>query len=411
MCPNHHTTPGNARWSPPVSQYVEAAATDGSSSGSGGGGGGRLQGAARPLLTVAPPESASGLTAGTAELMTAGRLPGSIGGGTGTASSSQSQQQHLQALTLERPSTAERGQGRDAPLVVLRPRADNGWDPDADSTGGAADGAAAATAGKTSTFSTAPSARATRVTGDPASSVGGAPAAPAQSISASRLAADAGGVELKVALSPQRPRTLISFGGSPAERAFTTDSAGARPVLTLFEHVGGARVGEGLFTAYALPNGRTAYMYCAGESEGERAAMDDDSEESGREARLNPRADGPASTPPAFLSSPPSPPTKGGALMDEAEIAAVRPPPRPTTVPLALQQSMPLAEVLELIARPPGSAPPYVAAKPVPRLAPLPARHTLAVRRPERLDAAAFGALREDNLRLIVTANVRPGAA
>jgi hypothetical protein len=44
----------------------------------------------------------------------------------------------------------------------------------------------------------------------------------------------------------------------------------------------------------------------------------------------------------------------GGAIMDEAAIDAVEPPPRPTTVPLALQQSMPLAEVLEFIAQPPG---------------------------------------------------------
>lgn len=40
--------------------------------------------------------------------------------------------------------------------------------------------------------------------------------------------------------------------------------------------------------------------------------------------------------------------------MDEAEIGPVQPPPRPTTVPLALQQSMPLAEVLDFIAQPPG---------------------------------------------------------
>lgn len=42
-------------------------------------------------------------------------------------------------------------------------------------------------------------------------------------------------------------------------------------------------------------------------------------------------------------------------MMDEAEIGPVLPPPRPTTVPLALQQSMPLAEVLAFIAQPPGT--------------------------------------------------------
>jgi hypothetical protein len=41
-------------------------------------------------------------------------------------------------------------------------------------------------------------------------------------------------------------------------------------------------------------------------------------------------------------------------MMDEAEIGPVDPPPRPTTVPLALQQAMPLAEVLDFIAQPPG---------------------------------------------------------
>lgn len=48
------------------------------------------------------------------------------------------------------------------------------------------------------------------------------------------------------------------------ERVFTTDSSGARPVLTLFEHVEGSKVSEGLFTEYALPNGRKVFMYCAG---------------------------------------------------------------------------------------------------------------------------------------------------
>lgn len=53
------------------------------------------------------------------------------------------------------------------------------------------------------------------------------------------------------------------------------------------------------------------------------------------------------------------------------------------------------------------SAPPYVPQKPVPRLVPLPPCHTLPVKRKDRLDAQAFGALREDNLQLVITANVR----
>jgi hypothetical protein len=47
---------------------------------------------------------------------------------------------------------------------------------------------------------------------------------------------------------------------------FTTDSGGTRPVLTLFEHVEGSRVSEGLFSQYTLPNGRRVFMYCAGEA-------------------------------------------------------------------------------------------------------------------------------------------------
>jgi hypothetical protein len=31
--------------------------------------------------------------------------------------------------------------------------------------------------------------------------------------------------------------------------------------VAVFEHVEGARVGEGLFEAYSLPNGRQAFMY------------------------------------------------------------------------------------------------------------------------------------------------------
>lgn len=75
----------------------------------------------------------------------------------------------------------------------------------------------------------------------------------------------------------------------------------------MFEHIEGAKVSEGLFTEYQLPNGRKAFMYY-----------------------------------------------NGGGIMDEAEVPPVTPPPRPTTVPLALQQSMPLATVLDVIAKPPG---------------------------------------------------------
>lgn len=52
------------------------------------------------------------------------------------------------------------------------------------------------------------------------------------------------------------------------------------------------------------------------------------------------------------------------------------------------------------------SAPPFVPYKPVPRLVPLPDRHTLVVARPESKEAASWGHLRNDNLQLILTAQV-----
>jgi hypothetical protein len=79
-------------------------------------------------------------------------------------------------------------------------------------------------------------------------------------------------------------------------------------------------------------------------------------------------------------------------------------------VPLALQQSMPLAQVLSVMAKPPGSAPPFVPWKPVPRLVPLPGSHTLAVAWPELRDAASYGNLCADNLQLSITAQVGKAA-
>ena len=96
----------------------------------------------------------------------------------------------------------------------------------------------------------------------------------------------------------------------------------------------------------------------------------------------------------------------GGTLLDEVAVEAVTPPPRPSTVPQALQQTMPLADVLNLIAKPPGSAPPFIPYKPVPYLVPLPRQHTLNVKRPDLLVASAFGDLREDNIQLIIQVRV-----
>eukprot|EP00798_Chlamydomonas_sp_ICE-L_P023775 gene23775-9334_t len=158
---------------------------------------------------------------------------------------------------------------------------------------------------------------------------------------------------LKVCIGPQRPRQVMSF----EDRILLNDDA-SRPTLTVFEHVEGSKVCQGMFPSYQLPNGKQTYMYY-----------------------------------------------NGGTLLDEVQVDAVQPPPRPTTVPEALQQSMPLADVLALIAKPPGSAPPFIPYKPVPYLVPLPSRHTVNVKHPEVLSSTAFGEIREDNLQLVIMAN------
>ena len=112
-----------------------------------------------------------------------------------------------------------------------------------------------------------------------------------------------------------------------------------------------------MFPAYQLPNGKQAYMYY-----------------------------------------------DGGMMLDECHVDAVSPPPRPSTVPQALQQTMPLADVLNLIAKPPGSAPPFIPYKPVPHLVPLPSKHMLKVKRPDDFSSGSFGDLREDNLQLVLHA-------
>jgi hypothetical protein len=88
----------------------------------------------------------------------------------------------------------------------------------------------------------------------------------------------------------------------------------------------------------------------------------------------------------------------------------MEPPGRPNSVPAALQNSMPLASVMDVIAKPPGSAPPAAPYKPAPRLAPLPSRHTLRVRHPARLRADAFGDLAPDNLQARGSAVAPPAA-
>lgn len=60
-------------------------------------------------------------------------------------------------------------------------------------------------------------------------------------------------------LGPQRTRQVISF----EDRIITYDDT-TRPSLTLFEHVKGSKVGQDLFPAYQLPNGKQTFMYYNG---------------------------------------------------------------------------------------------------------------------------------------------------
>lgn len=63
-----------------------------------------------------------------------------------------------------------------------------------------------------------------------------------------------------------------------------------------------------------------------------------------------------------------------------------------------------MLQVLNSISKPPGSAPPFIPFKPVPRLVPLPSRHTLPVQQPNRFKLANFGHLREENLQMVLLA-------
>ncbi|GAX81636.1 hypothetical protein CEUSTIGMA_g9064.t1 [Chlamydomonas eustigma] len=165
------------------------------------------------------------------------------------------------------------------------------------------------------------------------------------------LKADEHPFQLKVCLGPKRPRQVISF----EKEGFLYDDP-RQPKLAVFEHVQGARVSEGLFPVYQLPNGKQAFMYY-----------------------------------------------NGGVLLDEVHVDMASPPPRPSTVPQALQQTMPLANVLDSICKAPGTAPPFIPYKPVPRLVPLPGKHVLRVKDPSILHLEhAYGDLKEDNLQLLI---------
>eukprot|EP00191_Tetraselmis_sp_GSL018_P024515 CAMPEP_0177627972 /NCGR_PEP_ID=MMETSP0419_2-20121207/31498_1 /TAXON_ID=582737 /ORGANISM="Tetraselmis sp., Strain GSL018" /LENGTH=1910 /DNA_ID=CAMNT_0019129181 /DNA_START=17 /DNA_END=5750 /DNA_ORIENTATION=+ len=158
-------------------------------------------------------------------------------------------------------------------------------------------------------------------------------------------------VPLTVVLAPNRERTVISFENRVS---FENDAARAR--LAVFEAIDGSKVYNGLFPAYQLPNGKRAHFYF-----------------------------------------------QGGALVDEQEVNLQQPPKRPSSIPAALQRKFPMTEVLDKISRPPGSSPPFIPYKPVPRLAPLPDKHSLNVTSPDLKSAKAFGNLRLDNIQLIVS--------
>ena len=61
-------------------------------------------------------------------------------------------------------------------------------------------------------------------------------------------------------------------------------------------------------------------------------------------------------------------------------------------------------QVLNSVSKPPGSAPPFIPFKPVPKLVPLPSRHTLPVQQPNRFKLSNFGHLREENLQMVLLA-------
>lgn len=154
-------------------------------------------------------------------------------------------------------------------------------------------------------------------------------------------------------ISPQRLRTMISF----SQKLSLPTGKTKQPHLTMFEHVVGSRVSDGLFPAYSLPSGRSVFYHYS-----------------------------------------------DGSVINEQAVERIPPPERPNSIPAALQQGMPLTNVLNVIAKPPGSGVAIAPYRAVPRLVPLPKQHTLPVKYPESVDPETFGDLREDNLQLILRA-------
>ena len=146
---------------------------------------------------------------------------------------------------------------------------------------------------------------------------------------------------------------MIRFG----QPTLGVEGNAKRPQLTMFEHVEGARVSAGLFDNYALPSGKSVFYHYT-----------------------------------------------DGSLANEREFDPLPTPPRPTSIPTALQQGMPLTHILDIIAKPPGTGVVFVPHRPVPRLVPLPTKHSLPVKSPESFDADTFSDLREHNVRICLEA-------
>eukprot|EP00899_Mesostigma_viride_P012886 jgi/Mesvir1/21599/Mv04029-RA.1 len=142
-----------------------------------------------------------------------------------------------------------------------------------------------------------------------------------------------------VVVQPDRPRNRIQFRG-----AFDLGPDNPRRKFLIFEHVDGSHVCNDLYQHFVLPNGRTAHFY-----------------------------------------------QSGAGLVDEIDIPLEAPPEEPLELPQLLQDALPMADVLTELSQSSGVARDILPLhfKPVPLLAPRPARHTLDViphecPRPER---------------------------
>lgn len=152
-------------------------------------------------------------------------------------------------------------------------------------------------------------------------------------------------VSLEVVLTSDSANSNISFNEANARFG----STGSK--LTVFEHIKGSKLSEGLFPSYSLPNGLQAHYYYA-----------------------------------------------GGKLMDEIDVPSCAPPKRPDTMTGALQLNLPVTHSLNVIRIPPGTAGPNAVLRPVPTLCPLPDKHTLDVQDPSNLSSrSAFGDLVDSN--------------